>query len=216
MTTTIVAFSAENVCRLTGLTMRQLGYWDKTGFFHPRYADGERRLPNSRVYDFRDVVGLRTIALLRNKYNVSLQYLRKVGGWLAEQYEMPWASLRFYVGGGKVYFDEPDTRERMASHQPGQTSFTFEMVAVEQEMAREAERLKERVPEDIGHVVQSREVLHNVPRLAGTRIPTSVIWSYHEEGYASEDILRAYPRLTERDVDAAITYEQTRHVKHTG
>jgi hypothetical protein len=30
-------FSAEQVCRLTGLSARQLRYWDLTGFFSPTY-----------------------------------------------------------------------------------------------------------------------------------------------------------------------------------
>lgn len=78
---TIVAFTADQVCQLTELTKRQLGYWDRTAFFPPHYADGNRRRPFSRIYDFRDVVGLRTLALLRNKHNVPLQQLRKAGAW---------------------------------------------------------------------------------------------------------------------------------------
>src|SRR6478609_9548762 len=103
--TTVAAFTADQVCQLTGLTKRQLSYWDHTGFFPSHYADAEGRSPFSRTYDFRDIVGLRTIALLRNKYNVPLQQLRRAGEWLARHHETPWASLIFYVGGGKVFFN---------------------------------------------------------------------------------------------------------------
>lgn len=48
----ILALSAEHMVKLTGLTMRQLAYWDATGFFKPEYAADNRRSPHSRVYSF--------------------------------------------------------------------------------------------------------------------------------------------------------------------
>lgn len=35
----LAAFTADNVCRLTGLSARQVGYWAKTGFFSPTLLD---------------------------------------------------------------------------------------------------------------------------------------------------------------------------------
>ncbi|MGI5835680.1 MAG: MerR family transcriptional regulator, partial [Chloroflexota bacterium] len=116
---TLLAFSAEHVCRLTGLSMRQLRYWDDTGFFHPQYADEDRKRPHSRIYSFRDLVGLRVIARLAKEHKVPLQQLRRVGKWLSEQYEAPWSSLRFYVAGRKVYFDDPLTNARMIGEPHG-------------------------------------------------------------------------------------------------
>ncbi len=214
--TTIVAFSAEDVCRLTGLTSRQLQYWDRTDFFSPHYADENRRSAYSRVYDFRDVVGLRTIVLLRYRYNVPLQQLRKVGAWLQAHYETPWSSLRFYVGGGKVYFDDPPTGDRIAGHLPGQIAFPFEMQQVEREMSESAERLKERTEDQIGRITHDRHVLHNASVLAGTRVPTAAIWNFHEDGYDTVAILRAYPRLTPQDVEVAIQYEQSLRDRRAG
>ena len=74
----VAAFSEEQVERLTGLTKAQLRYWDKTGFFAPKFADENRRRAYSRLYSFKDVVALRTISILRNQHNVPLQHLRKV------------------------------------------------------------------------------------------------------------------------------------------
>lgn len=56
--------SAEQVCQLTGLSARQLGYWDQTGFFSPTFV-GPSRGAYNRVYSYRDVVGLRAIAVMR-------------------------------------------------------------------------------------------------------------------------------------------------------
>jgi len=214
--TTVVAFTADNVCQLTGLTKRQLSYWDRTGFFPPRYADKNRHLPFSRIYDFRDVAGLRTIALLIKKYNVPMRRLRLVGEWLAQHDETPWASLKFYVGGGKVFFDDPTTGERMATQPHGQEVFPIKMIEVAREVEQAADRLRERTPDQIGRVIQNRHVLHNAPVLAGTRIPTSAVWNFYEEGYDTDAIIRAYPRLTPADIDAAIAHERTLRQKRAG
>ena len=64
------AFTSGHVSALTGLSDRQLREWDNRGLFQPAYAEDDRRRPYSRVYSFRDVVGLRTIALLRKQYRV--------------------------------------------------------------------------------------------------------------------------------------------------
>ena len=70
--------SDEHVQKLTGLTKRQLRYWDETGFFKPSFVEENPRLPFSRFYSFKDVVALRTLQLLRVQNNVPLQHLRKV------------------------------------------------------------------------------------------------------------------------------------------
>jgi DNA-binding transcriptional MerR regulator len=45
----VAAFAPEHVVRLTGLSMRQLAYWDQTGFFRPQHLS-EGRGPYGRVY----------------------------------------------------------------------------------------------------------------------------------------------------------------------
>lgn len=39
----MLAFTADQVSRLTGLSERRLRYWDKTGFFNPEYGVWRRR-----------------------------------------------------------------------------------------------------------------------------------------------------------------------------
>lgn len=205
MTTTIVAFSDENVRQITGWTTRQLRYWDRAGYFPPRNTDADPRVP--RIYDFRSVVGLRTLALLRYKYNASPRSLQDVGKWLARQHASSWADLRLFISAGRVSFDTPQSGDGLATPL-GRTVFPIALGAIEQETAAAAEKLKARTPEQIGTVARHRGVLGNAPVLAGTRIPTSTIWHWHEDGYDTAAILAAYPSLTEHDVDAAIAYER--------
>lgn len=212
---TILASTVEQASRLTGLSDRQLRYWDNTGFFNPTISDVKRR-PYGRIYSFRDVVGLRTLGMLRHKYNIPLQELRKVGAWLNEHYEEPWASLRFYVAGRKVFFDDPEHEVRRSGSNPEQVVIPVEMQRVATETEAEAQKLRERDPDEIGKIVQHRYTSHNAPLIAGTRIRTEAIWNFHEAGYSVAEILREYPRLTTDDVHAAISFEKQRRHKLAG
>ena len=213
--TVLLAFSSEQVSRLTGLSERQLRYWDDTGFFTPSISN-TRGKPFGRIYSFRDVVGLRTIAMLRNQHRVPLQELRKVGMWLEKHYDEPWASLRFYVSGGHVYFDDPEDGYRRLGVRPEQIVITIEMKTVAASTAKSAERLRQRDPGEIGRVQQNRYVSHNQPVIAGTRIRVEAIWNFHEAGYDTDAILAEYPRLTRDDVEAAIECERQRRQRVAG
>jgi DNA-binding transcriptional MerR regulator len=58
------SFSTAQVARLTGLTPRQLDYWDRTGFVRPSVAQATG-YGSARRYSFEDVVRLRVAARLR-------------------------------------------------------------------------------------------------------------------------------------------------------
>jgi hypothetical protein len=42
----LLAFTADHVARLTGLSNRQLRYWDDTGFFAPALLDEHHAISN--------------------------------------------------------------------------------------------------------------------------------------------------------------------------
>ena len=197
----LLAYTPDQVCRVTGLTRRQLAYWDDTGFFRPRFAAEGRRF--SRMYGFRDVVGLRTIAKLRTR--LPLQELRRIGAWLNERYEEPWSSLRFFVVGRSVVFEDTDSLRGLAGSD--QTVLDIRLEEVEHEADVAARRLTERTNEQVGRIVRNRYIQHNAWLIDGTRIPTSAIWNFHEAGYDALAIVSEYPRLTTKDVRAAIEFE---------
>src|SRR5258705_971946 len=51
-------FSPENVQRILGLSARQLDYWDRLRLVSPQKEQ------ENRFYDFRDLIGLRTVKQL--------------------------------------------------------------------------------------------------------------------------------------------------------
>lgn len=206
----LVAFTAEHVCRLTGLSKRQVRYWDETGFFSPTLIDEHRSRAFGRIYSFRDVVGLRTIANLRNKHKVPLQELRRVGAWLQREHETPWSSLRFALKGRAVVFIDPRSGTPIEARGRGQAVLAIGLLPIANEMRKAAERLRERQPDQIGKLERKRYVVHNAWVVAGTRIPTEAIWNFHEAGRSAKEIIAEYPRLTPADVRSAIEFESSR------
>ncbi len=204
----IGAFSTEQAARLAHLTKRQVEYWVRSDVYSPSLATGRPRQPFGRIYSFRDVVALRTLALLRR--DVSLQQLRTLGRWLRQNYETPWASLEFAVDDGQVFFRDPDHGIWISAKPLGQTVMPYRIETIAAEMESRLAKLRQRDPEDVGNIVRHRYIAHNQYVVAGTRIPAEIIWDYHVAGYSTDDILREYAELTRADVEAAIAFESER------
>jgi uncharacterized protein (DUF433 family) len=211
MADVIRAFSAVHVCRVTGLSLRQLTYWDKTRFFSPYYASDNRRSPFSRVYSFEDVVGLRAIAILRNDHQIPLQQLRKVAEYLSQYHARPWSGLVLYVAGKNVFFEEPSTRRIRKAGKP-QYVFKLSLVSVADDVRAKADQLRQRRPDQIGQIERNRNIVHNAWVISGTRIPTKAVWRYHRAGYDTGQIIHEYPQLTPEDVASAVAHEQAQAV----
>lgn len=202
---TILALSAKQVIKLTGLSRRQLTYWDQTSFFQPTYRGVADSAAYSRIYSFKDVVGLRTLARMRQQFRVPLQHLRTVGEHLHAHYEEPWSELSFYIVGRHVLFNAPEAHA--IADQSGQRVFEFAVQKVTLEIESEIARAKERTEQDFGKITRMRQVAESKPVISGTRTPTSAIWEFHSVGFSAQEIRSEYPRLTEADIAAAITFE---------
>jgi uncharacterized protein (DUF433 family) len=204
----IAAFSAQQVERLTGLTKARLTSWDRTGFFAPSYADNDRRSPYGRIYSFRDVVGLCTLCRLRDEHHVSLQHLRQVAEKLSHLANDLWSSQVLYVWNKKVVFDETGAG-RLREVVSGQYVNGLALEEVISDMRRAVEQLRRRPDGQIGAITRSRFINHNAAVVAGTRIPVKAIRDFAEAGYTSKQIIDEYPDLTERDVAAALSYQES-------
>ena len=204
----IRAFSLEHVAQLTGLTTGQLLAWDRSGLFSPDYAYEDRSRPYSRIYSFRDVVGLRTIAVLRKEYRVSVQELRRVAKRLIEEGFEHWAETRLYVVNRQVHFTRPKSQE-VEGVWDGQLAM-LPIIDVIQDVEERVMKLQKRSSDQFGRIEKHKFVARNSAVIAGTRIPVAAICRYHEAGYSIEDILKEYPTLTKKDVKAAISGRKER------
>ena len=206
METVVFAFSVDNVVNLTGLTKSQLRYWDNLEFFPPQYAADNRRSPYSRVYSFRDVVGLRTLSLLRNEHDIPFQRMRKFAGNLSHYDTSLWSSSRVYVLNREPYIGEPGSE--VATDRRGQLAPVMFLRDVIGEIEQGMDDLKRRRPDQIGTISKNRYVVRNAATIGGTRIPVATIKRYAEANYSVSEILEEYPSLTEEDVRAALAYKE--------
>jgi uncharacterized protein (DUF433 family) len=197
-------FSASQVCRLAKISESQLRYWHKTKVFQPQPLEGSG--PFRRVYTFRDVVGLKTVSILRNKYSVELNDLRVIEEKLKDA-TIDWSSLVFYIGEDRrIYFRDPANGDTVATHPMGQRPL-LKMQAIARGIEKNLVRMQKRTVKQIGKIDQNRYILQNAMVIAGTRIPTSAIYGFHKAGYSAQEIVKQYPRLTPDDVKSAIEYE---------
>jgi len=206
----ILAFTADHVCRLTGLSAHQLRYWDATDFFSPELLDEYRRRTFGRIYSFRDLVGLRTIAVLRKSHRIPLQELRRVGEWLLRHHETPWSSLRLALSNRKVVFLDSQMNKYVEAKGDGQSIVEIGLEPIANDMRTAAAGLRDRRQDQIGTVVRNRYVVRNAWVVGGTRIPTDAIWNFHQAGYSAQEIVDEYPHLTIVDINAALDFEATR------
>ncbi|MBB5744656.1 DUF433 domain-containing protein [Brevundimonas variabilis] len=201
----IAAFTQEQVQSLTGLTTGQLRHWEKIGFFVPGHAAESARSPYSRIYSFKDVVGLRTIAVLMGKHGVSMHHLKKVAEKLSAYSAAPWSEIKLKVWKREVQFDEPETG-RTRGVVDGQYVL-LEIIDVIEDMRRDAAAMRERKSDQVGKIEKHRYVNHNQAVIAGTRISVGAIQRLAEDGFSPDQIIAEYPRLTKADVSAALKHQ---------
>lgn len=112
-------FSPEDVQRIVGLTGKQLEYWDRLRLVSPRKEKG------NRYYDFRDLIGLRTVKQLVDE-GVPAGRLRHALAALREkltQEQAPLAELRVLSDGKDILVEHGGARLEPLS---GQFALNFD------------------------------------------------------------------------------------------
>lgn len=202
----IAAFSEEQVERMTGLSKARLRYWAKTDFFKPSFIEDDLRLPYSRFYSFKDVVGLRTLEILRVKNDVPLQHLRKVAAKLSHLKDGLWTSTTLFVLKKEVYFVNPETGQPESALSGQYVLGTVPLKQVIEDTKSSIIEFSRRKKGTEGHVDRTRSIARNAWVISGTRIPVSAIKRLHEDGFSTKQIIEEYPDLTPEDVAAALQH----------
>lgn len=112
-------FSPDEVQRILGLTGKQLDYWERLRLVSPRKEQG------NRFYDFRDLIGLRTVKQLVEE-GVPANRLRRALAALREKLshaQAPLAELRVFSDGKDILVERGGARLEPLS---GQFALNFE------------------------------------------------------------------------------------------
>lgn len=205
----VAAFSEEHVEQITGLSKGRLRYWAKTGFFEPSFTDDDARLPYSRFYSFKDIVALRTLEMLRVQNGVPLQHLRKVAEKLSHLEDRLWTETTLFAINKRVVVINAETGTS-AEVVSGQYFLGIPLGRVIDDTRSDILEFKKRPKQAIGKISRHRGVLRNAAVVSGTRVPIGAIRRLSEDGYTVQQIIAEYPDLTEKDVQAALSYARDR------
>lgn len=121
-----MAFNTTNVVKITGLTTRQVDYWDRTHFIRPtvKKATG---YGSSRLYSFNDLVRFKVAkTLLAN--GISLQKIRKSITYLKNNFpdiKQPLEELKFLTDGNTLFVLTKNKHVILDTLSQGQMVFTL-------------------------------------------------------------------------------------------
>lgn len=134
------SFSTAEVAKVTGLTPRQLDWWDRRGFLSPSVA-GAAGYGSRRRYSFTDVVKLRLAARLRAA-GFGLPQVRRVVETLRrlDASRDGFASARLLVADSRVVWARTDSELVDLLH-GGQLMLVFPVGEAVADVARAAESL---------------------------------------------------------------------------
>ena len=140
VTTTEQGFRAPQVCKVVGITYRQLDYWARTGLLRPslQTAHGSG---SQRLYSFQDVVQLRVVKRLLDA-GMSLKRIREAMDILRTQLDSdrPLSDVTLLSDGSTIYAaHSPD--EVVDVFRKGQGVFGIAVGPVIQEMEGEVHKL---------------------------------------------------------------------------
>ena len=110
-------FRVPEVCRLVGISYRQLDYWARTELVTPSIRDAHGS-GTQRLYSFQDLVTLRVIKSLLDT-GISLQRVRVAVEYLHEIDEPTHGVTLFSDGKGVYQSDSPEAVVDMLRHGQG-------------------------------------------------------------------------------------------------
>lgn len=121
-------YTSGETARITGLTTRQLQYWDKTGFVKPTEITKEQK----RLYSFQDLVALKAARKLLEA-NLSLQRVKLAINHLHKQIKVrfPESEVKdvlchcVFVTDGERLFELIDNPLRLVDILSDQTTFLW-------------------------------------------------------------------------------------------
>ena len=121
-----MSFNTRTVVRLTGLTQRQIDYWDRTHFVKPSVKEATG-YGSGRLYSFSDLVQLKVAKTLKDK-GVSLQKIRRSITYIKKNFpdvEKPLSEMRFLTDGDTIFVLTKDHKAILDTLAKGQIVFAL-------------------------------------------------------------------------------------------
>ena len=128
-----MGFTTAQVKILTGLSTRQLEYFELTGLLVPsiRHRQGKG---HARLYSFRDLIALRMIAQLHQEQPVGLQAVRRAVTYVQNTEDLDVHHAVLAVNGNEMMFVDRDQSLTSLIKHPRQLMWILDIGAVTQEL----------------------------------------------------------------------------------
>ena len=114
----MMGYNTKAVCKITGLSKRQVDYWDRTHFVKPSINEASG-YGSVRLYAFTDLIQLKVAKALKDA-GVSVQKMRKSLNYLKKhkpEIENPMAELKFITDGENIFVLTSNTDGRALPQQ---------------------------------------------------------------------------------------------------
>lgn len=138
-----MAFNTKTVSNITGLTIRQIDYWDRTHFMKPSLKEASG-YGTARLYSFTDLVSLRVAKTLIDK-GISLQKIRKAIIYLKKNFpdiEKPLIEMRFITDGERIFVLTKDDRTILDALSSGQLVMSIAIGQIIEELKGEVTKIE--------------------------------------------------------------------------
>jgi predicted RNase H-like HicB family nuclease len=138
-------FNTSAVSKVTGLSKRQIDYWDTSHFIKPsvREAAGQG---STRLYSFNDLIQLKVARTLLDK-GISLQKIRKAVWYLKKNMpnvDKPLSDLKFLTDGETIFVLTKDSRVIIDTLRHGQLVISVALGLIIEELRGEVKILRDR------------------------------------------------------------------------
>lgn len=210
------AYSVPEVCRILqpSMTARKVHYWLDTGLLSDPVVRGRRGVPT--LLSFRQLLEIRTVQRLRDDLGFALGDVREAIWYLLTNlFADDWTDATFARGvdgsvvvkwPGQTPLQIPTGQEVLDAVLPELTGHLAE--------TRIAWEKQAYVIPGYPDVVSNPQVLAGAPTIAGTRIDTSLVAAFGEDGSYTEQTLdelrRCWPRMTRTAARQALEFEGLR------
>ncbi len=186
-----MAYNTKTVIKLTGLSQRQVDYWDRTHFIKPSLKEASG-YGTARLYSFVDLVQMRVAKMLIDK-GISLQKIRKAITFLKKNFpdiEKPLAQMKFITDGETLFVLTEDKKKIMDALSGGQMVFALALGQLIEELKGEVQKIERERKYKVIVKGKAYEVnLHPDPEDGGFWVECSALPGCSSQGDTVEEAL---------------------------
>lgn len=206
-------FDSKIVSKITGLSIRQVDYWDRTHFIKPSVGEASG-YGSVRLYSFKDLIQLKVAKTLIDK-GISLQKIRKAITYLKKnmpEIEKPLSELRFLTDSETIFVLTRDKKKIIDTLKSGQLVFSIALGEIVEGLKGEVVALqKERKYEVRVKGKRYPVILHADTEDGGYWIECPSLSGCASQGDTVEEALEMIKDAIEGHLD--ITREDRKHKK---